>query len=188
MSTTELAHALPLVPTYGKREIPETAPMLTDARMRKWRDARPRFAHRTPNRHNDPFSYFHIVRWLLQVRPWEEFNAKSLAHALNQYEPATQWDPVTVGRIINDIAESAAIANPGDDMLPIWVHKTWAGMRYKVSHSPAARQVLANLLDDLVTLGNALVEDELRGLPQSRSEPLLARCPSLALPAEEKAA
>lgn len=188
MSSTPLAVALPLLPTYGKRELPETAELLTTARMRRWRDARNRFTHRTPNRLNDPFTYFHIVRWLLQVRPWEEFNAKSLAHALNQYETSTQWEAVTVGRIINDIAESTAIANPGEDLQPVFVRRKWNGMQYRVSHATPARQVLANLLDDLVELGNALLEEEMRGLNPSRADSILDRCPSLGVAGGAEAA
>jgi len=179
MSTPQLAAALRLMPSYGKTELPESAPILTATRMRKWKEARERFSYRTSNRLNDPLTYFLIVRWLLQIQPWEPFNSKSLAHALNQYETAFSWDAVTVGRILNDLIESAEMANEGEEFQPIRVTRRSTGHRYETSHHPAARAVLANLLDDLVMLGNRAVEDDRAGIEWNRQNSILARCPSL---------
>lgn len=179
MATPQPATALRLLPSYGRKDLPETAPLITPFRVRKWKDARERFIHRTPNYLNDPLTYFHVVRWLLQLKTWDPFTAKSLAHGLNQYETAFRWDPVTVGRILNDIIESAAMANEGEEFQPIRVKRLSTGHRYEVSHHPAARQVLANLLDDLVALGFQVMEAERQGETPSRQQSILAKCPSL---------
>jgi len=179
MSTPQLAAALPLIPSYGRNVLPETNSLLTTTRMRKWKEARERFAHRTPNRMNDPLTYFHVVRWLLQIEPWKPFNAKSLAHAMNQYETAFRWDPVTVGRILNDLIESAELANKGEEFQPLRVTRWSTGNRYEISHHTAARQILANLLDDLVVLGDRLIEAGVMGIEWPRQESLFPKCPSL---------
>lgn len=149
--------------------------------MRRWGAAKRRFFHRTRNGLYDPYTYFHLVDTLLGLEPWKRFSSRQFADHLNKVRPEFIWDPVTVGRILNDLEESFRDANPGKDLQPIQRTKNWQGNFYEMTDYPAGRAAIYNLLDDLAVLGDQVAATEATGEFTKRWTSPLVDCPSLVM-------
>ena len=146
---------------------------------RRWRESSQLFHHRQPNGFHDPFTYFHLVRELHSLAPWEPFTAKDLADHLNKVEPRFIWDPITVGRILTDLIDQWGEANPGHEHQPIRHRMTWAGRIYEMTDYPAAQKVLTNLIEDLISVGSRIWNNEVAERKVSRLESPLNQCASV---------
>jgi len=145
-------------------------------RLRRIAHGRKEFFHRAKNGVYDPITYFHIVDELRQMNG-EPFRTRDFVEILNNSRPQLAWDTTTVGRILNDIAETLQEANGA---VYISTARRWNGMIYAVTPNAEVRAALIHLLDDLMLLSERLVELERAGQAPSRlNSPLLA-CPSVA--------
>jgi hypothetical protein len=165
---------------FGRKTIAGAAEWLTARRQRRITHGLMAYRHRVKNGFQDPFSFWHVVHALLNIRPDEEFGAKQLADFLNKNYPAFIWDAVTVGRILNDIIESVEMVNGmALDMQPLIYRRTSYGNFYQTTNQTPANAVLRNLLDDLELLCDKLVTQEQQGItPLRLGSPLMA-CPSV---------
>ena len=165
--------------TYGKLTMPGSAALVTDRQVRKIRHGRTTFFHRAKNGINDPYTFFHVVETLLDIEPNRQFNSGQLAAHLNQENPLLAWDAITVGRVLNDILENLAEANPDEKFQPLTRYRDWSGVFYETQHYAPARAVLFRLLNDLIRLCDALHKAEAAGEAPRRQESPLLSCPSV---------
>lgn len=163
---------------FGRRSIEGSNALLTNRRVKAWSKARNQFYHRVKNGIRDPFTFFHLVEELADIRTGHPFTAAELAEHLNRHRPVFTWDPVTVGRILNDLVESWQEANPGVRFQPLVSIRRWSGREYMTQDFPESRAVLMDLLDDLVILGDKTGASRQQG-PALDSP--LTRCPSVTL-------
>lgn len=155
--------------THGRLSIPGMSTLVTAKRARSIRAARSA-ASKKKNGITDPFTYYHLVDAILEVAPGNIFTAKEFTGILDERPIA--FDPITVGRVLNDIAESLRDAY-GRDVLHI--ARQTDGRRYWTDAQIENRVALERLLDDLGRLCRSFV-------PSTTSP--LCRCPSVrSLPA-----
>lgn len=153
--------------THGKKSIPGMDQQISERkviRIRKMRELQPK----AKNGITDPFSYLHILDAVLSIHATELFTAKQVCSLLSEWNRPIEFDPVTVGRILKDIAESLDQANKRKG---IFSNRWWDGTRYWTSNEIEDRVAMENLLDDLALLCES---DE-----PSNSESPLYRCPSV---------
>lgn len=131
---------------HGKRSIPGMAEVMT-TRKEKEIKAGLALAPKSPNGLNDPFSYYHVVDILLNLKPGDLTKVSEISDLLAARP--IRWDNVTVGRIINDVAESLRITNGRE---PIQSRRYWDGTRYWTSSDIEDRVAMENLLSDLYVL------------------------------------
>lgn len=181
MGVQSNAGVVPLAPAdkYGRLTVAGAKSAVTESKMRRWASARNRFYHRTKNGLYDPFTYFHLIEGLMHTKPWQPFSSRSLADHLNRSRPEFLWDPVTVGRILNDIQESINESNPGEEHAALRVMKASSGSLYMVTDYPAARTLMYALLDDLAALGGKVADLESEGKYSPRLVSPLVSCPSV---------
>lgn len=170
----------PLPDRYGRQSIPGTKTIVTDRKMRAWTSARNKFTHRAKNGVYDPYTYFHLVEELSQLKPWQSFTASQFADWLNGTRPQFIWDAVTVGRILNDLRESWDESNPGARHQPLIVTRRWNGTYYETTDYASARAVLFALVEDLASVGEGVYTAEQEGRNLSRLVSPLSNCASLA--------
>lgn len=164
---------------YGRRSVPGAAAMVTERRTRRWSQTRRVAFHRVKNGIYDPYTFFHVVEELASLKPNQPFTSAEFAEYLNDNREYLYWDPVTVGRVLNDLRENFEEANRGERMQPIVAQRYWDGMFYEVTDHPEARAALLNLLDDLNDASQNLYEQEADGKAPARLTSPLASCPSL---------
>lgn len=164
---------------FGRSGVPGAAEWLTDRRLRRVTRGRNNYVHRTPNGHKDPFSFWHLVDALLNIDPFHEFSSRQLTDWLNETRPQFIWDAVTVGRMLSDIVESCEMANSDLDAAPLLHRRNAAGSWYQTNNQSLAGQVLRNILEDLETLCEKLVEEEGAGMLPKRHESPLMACASV---------
>lgn len=147
-----------------------------ERRLRRIAHGRKEFYHRAKNGIYDPMTYFHVVDALITQGP-ETFRTRDFVYRLSENCPQLAWDTTTVGRVLNDIAETLFEAN-GRHYLS--TARRWNGMIYMVEPTPEGHAALVHLLDDLIEACKQLVELEKAGqAPQRINSPLL-QCPSVA--------
>src|SRR5687768_6361164 len=112
---------------YGRLEVSGMRSTLSERTQRKMTRGKNEFIHRVPNGIHDPFTHFHIVDALLRVRPDELWKSRDLAKFMAENYKQMSWDTVTVGRILNDIAESIEQARPRDIQPALRVAPRWDG-------------------------------------------------------------
>lgn len=156
--------------------------LLTERRLRRFAKARNQFYHRVKNGVHDPLTFFHLVEELANIRSGHPFTAAELAAHLNDHKHMIFWDSVVVGRILNDLAENWAEANPGARFQPLVAIRRWSGREYMTNDFPEARAVLLNLLDDLAMLGEQTKDAQAAGKNPARLASPLNDCPSISLP------
>ena len=166
---------------HGKGVLRDT--VLRLGRERKIRSNRKTMYHRSRNGVYDPVTYYHLLDRLLDVRPGTIFRSVEFARELNYRIPDISWDPVTVGRIITDIAETLSEAN---GYIAIGANRRFDGMIFDVSGHPDARAAMENLLDDLEKVALKELEDERDNKPMpKRLRSPLSFCPSVMSPSAE---
>lgn len=173
---------------YGRTAIVETRGLLAERRLRKWASARNSLFYRAKNGIYDPITYFHLVEELASLQMNEHFTAGDLTDWLNEHKPVLFWDSVVVGRILNDLIDNFAEANPGQRFQPIVSTRFWNGRHYFLTGFPEARAALFNLIDDLAILGQRTMEEQGRGEYAPRTASPLLACPSLNLTLPERPA
>lgn len=163
---------------HGRHSIDGLAPRLTERRLREVKRERRRYVHRTKNGVYDPMTFYHIIDALLEQAPDEMFRTLELIEYLNESRQQLSWDATTVGRVINDMAESL---NEKNATHPIAAIRRWNGTHYSVSARLEDRIAMENLMEDLAVLCEEEIEAELRGEFPKRITSPLSRCASLAV-------
>ncbi len=153
---------------HGHRSIPGRGKYMTAKRAKEIRLAQKTLAPRAKNGITCPFTYWHILDALLEVHPGNLFTAKEFTDSLG--ERPMSFDPITVGRVINDIAESLQLANHSE---PIQIIRRYDGRHYWIDGSIESRAEMEHLLDDMEVLCH--------DFEPSQMSPLF-RCPTLAQP------
>lgn len=153
--------------------------LVGERRLRRITNGRKEYYHRSKNGIYDPITYFHIVD-VLSGLSGDTFRTREFIELLASGRTRLVWDATTVGRVLNDIAESLEAANGRPY---ISSSRRWNGMVYMVDQGPEAKAALLNLLDDLIILCDQLIELEEAGKAPPRLNSPLLSCPSVALPA-----
>jgi hypothetical protein len=166
---------------YGRKKIPGVAEYVTERRRRRWAQARVNFHERPANGRNNPLTIFHLLDMLANIEPDVMWTSAQLTDHLNEHKPNYLWDAITVGRILNECISQWDEANNNPVLNPLTRRRSWDGNYYQVSSHPAARQVLLNLIDDLVILGEEhLTKIGTEDAPSYADSPL-NDCPSISL-------
>lgn len=161
---------------YGRQSIPGIRSLVTDRRKRKAIHADVAFIHRTKNGVYDPLTHYHLLDTLMQITPGIEFRTSDLLAILKTEKPQLVWDSTTVGRVLTDLAENLFEAY---GTKPIDFVRRWNGMCYSVREAREHRLMLHRLLDDLYSVCEETLAEELRGEAPKRTRSPLERCPSL---------
>lgn len=161
---------------YGRLSIEGVRNDVHARRVRKVATYDRRFVHRPKNGVYDPISYYHVLDILMRVQPGQEFRATEFLQTLRTQKDQMSWDAVSVGRILNDIAESTFEAH---GFTVLHATRRWDGLTFDVSGHPLARKALFNLLEDLVKLCEETVQKELLGIIEKRLNSPLMQCPSV---------
>jgi hypothetical protein len=148
---------LPESDVFGRSSITGTRELLGERRLRRWSRARHHLFHRAKNGVHDPITYFHLVEELGNIRPWQPFTSGDLAKHLNDARDQLVWDPVVVGRVLNDLIDAWQEANPGERFQPLVCQRSWSGREYSMTDYPEARAALASTVDDLADKGTEFV-------------------------------
>lgn len=143
--------------------------------LRRYKHNRKTLFHRNKNGVYDPITFYHIVDNLMQLKAWQTFRAHEFVTVLNERAPNIVWDSVSVGRIMNDLAESF----DAKDMHIIRRIRRWNGVTYEISDHPEHRVEMFNLLEDLQDLAQREMALEATVGRTKRVESPLLRCPSL---------
>lgn len=164
---------------HGRNVIAGLAPHMGTRRVRKLRSNRRSLVPRPANGIHDPITFYHVLDALLGLIPGETFRAVDFVEYLRTSRTSMIWDPTTVGRVINDIAESLELANASR---PIEVFRRWDGANYMMSDRLEDRIAMENLLDDLEILSRETLQGAAEGRRQKRLESPMRTCPSVTLP------
>lgn len=161
---------------YGRLQAPGLA---TARKVRKMRSGVAQFRHRAKNGVYDPYTYFHIVDALLNVQPNKPFSGREFAEHLGKYADFMIWDPVTIGRVLNDLHDNWNDANPNPESQPLILYRDWHGSYYEVNGSPAAKAAIWRLAEDLILLCQVIHDLETEGRAPKRLYSPLRECPSV---------
>lgn len=164
---------------HGRSSIPGATSIVSARRSREIRANRKSLVHRVKNGVYDPLTYYHILDALLDLQPRMLFRTTEFVPFLAETRTQLVWDATTVGRVINDIAESLTEANARK---PIENTRRWNGMNYIMSDEREDRAAMENLLEDLAELCRQDILQELTGAFPKRMESPLNRCPSIMVP------
>lgn len=167
--------AVPAVEKIARARKRGMKSVIGDRRLRRIAHGTKEFYHRAKNGVYDPMTYFHIT-WALYAIGGEPFRTRDFVEALRGSRPQLAWDTTTVGRVLNDIAETLEEANGRPY---ISTARRWNGMIYAVQQTPEAKAVLIRLLDDLMDLSEKLVELEKAGQAPRRMDSPLLQCSSV---------
>ncbi len=74
-------------------------------RREKWNKEAQHLLHATPNGYNDPLSHLLLLDTLMRLKPDQTIRANTMRDLLNRMRPQLSWDSVTVGRILNELAD-----------------------------------------------------------------------------------
>lgn len=163
---------------HGRLSNPDYISLVPTQKVRKIQGARKRLFHQTRNGVNDPVTFFHVLDTLMDTRPGQVWRTNHFMKYLRERVPSISWDPVTVGRVLNDMAESLSDAY---GFKAIGTTRRFDGIWYDVSSEPEARAALERLLEDLLILSEQELEQEHAGKVLSRQSSPMGSCPSLAL-------
>jgi hypothetical protein len=163
--------AFPADNPYGKLTIAGMKTLVSDRRLRRVAHGRKEFFHRTKNGVYDPLTYFHVLDALLELVPGKMFRTADFVAFLEATRDQMVWDTTTVGRVVNDIAETLQEAN---GRAAIESARRWNGMIYSVTEEAEGRSAMVHLLDDLYKLAEDLIASEATGkAPKRINSPLL---------------
>lgn len=149
---------------HGRKSLPGAYDIISDKRAKQLQ-RNIALAPKAKNGITDPFTYYHIVDELLSTRPGNLFTAREFTQALGK-RPLT-FDPITVGRVLGDIAESLRDAYGIEVIHQL---RSTDGRRYWTEFEFNQWLALERLLEDLERLC-------LAPAPDARSP--LYRCPSV---------
>lgn len=158
---------------YGRRTVPGINHKITERRLRQLEKRRREVAHRPKNGIHDPITFYQLIDAVLNIKIGQQFTSKQLADWLNEQRPQLTWDPVTVGRVLNDICENLEETN-GVAEAGIASMRDYSGRYWMTTDSTEGRIALLNLLDDLYVLT--------QGEQNGRLESPLNRCASILRP------
>ncbi len=137
---------------HGQRSITGMATFYTRERLQRIRRAK-KLTARPRNRLTDLLSYLHVLDELLGINHGIDFfTASDLVEQLDANKPMIQWDTVTVGKIVNDIAESIELQT-GERLLDNT--RKNGRSEYLMHMGNPLRIAMAILLDDLLALHEA---------------------------------
>lgn len=166
---------------YGESDLhgrSHTPALISQRQERRIKGARKNLFHRSRNGVLDPITFYHVLDTLLDVLPGQVFRTPHLIEELNKRVPMISWDSVTVGRVINDLAESVNEAAGGK---AIAVSRHYDGLWYDISPDPELRTLMEKLLEDLLLLSEKELQEEARGIVQKRIQSPMEFCPSVKL-------
>lgn len=161
---------------YGRNSITGMKTFATERRLRRSGHGQRFFFHRTKNGVYDPLTYWHVLDTLLELHPDEFFRTVEFVAVLEDTRPQLVWDPTTVGRVLNDLAESLQEAE-GEPVIK--ASRRWNGMIYMTPGKALLRGTMFALLDDLYKLCEALMEAEATGKPPKRLNSPMLLCPTV---------
>jgi hypothetical protein len=161
---------------YGRLTIEGIRSRVTARKLRSMSWANNNLVHRTKNGVYDPITYYHLLDFLMQVDPGQDFRTSDIMLLLPAAKPQLIWDGTTVGRVLTDLAETLYEAN---ERAVIGFVKRWNGMTYDMSGHPENRIILHRLHEDLFVLAKRVVEQEANGVFEKRIDSPLNRCPSI---------
>jgi hypothetical protein len=142
---------------WGSYTTPDAASHITQRQLRKFK-SEAHWAYKTRNGIWDPLTCMHVVDMLMNTVPGESFTAGQFTVMLEVSVPRFSWDPVTVGRILNELAEGLTdVLVEGD--LPFWVSgRQRNGRHYTVTATSAGWRVLHALRNELAMEARPYVE------------------------------
>lgn len=162
---------------WGRRALIDVRSMVTNSDVRKHGQDEEYLIHRPKNGIYDPITYYHVVDYLANVRRDVAFRSSHLVAALRIHKPQFVWDATTVGRIMNDLAET--LNEVYDPVQVIRVQQTFDGRIYVVSAHTIAHVALVRLVKDLRDNARKVVAAELAGTAVKRVQSPLNNCPSV---------
>lgn len=162
--------------SYGR----ELAPgLVTDRKIRKMRHGALHYRHLIKNGVYDPFTFFHVVDQLLNIKTDQAFTGREFAEYLNKNVEHMVWDSTTVGRILNDLHDNFRDVHPDEESQPLIVYRDWSACFYELRSTPRSRVALWRLAEDLVVLCEELADQEKRGVAPKRLGSPMSSCPSV---------
>jgi hypothetical protein len=161
---------------YGRLTIDGIKSRVTARKLRQTTWANTNLVHKTKNGIYDPVTYYHLLDFLMQIDPGQDFRTNDLMTELRATKPQLVWDATTVGRVLTDLAESLYDTN---DRAVIGFVKRWNGMTYDMSGHPENRIILHRLHEDLFLLAKEAIQNEAAGVFEKRINSPLNKCPSM---------
>ena len=150
---------------HGRRSIPGMSEIITDRRAKQL-VRNEALAPKVKNGITDPFTYYHVLDAIIRMPVGHFFTSRELVEALAG-RPLI-FDPVTVGRVLGDLAESLRDAYGFE---PIKTIRRWDGRSYWTDTDIQERVAMDRLLVDL---------EKLCLNPVHSTNSPLYRCPSVA--------
>jgi hypothetical protein len=161
---------------YGRSSIPGMTGKVGQRRVRKQATLDTQFVYPSKNGVYDPLTFYHVLDVLLQLPTGVTFRTGELVKLLREVKPAFIWDHTTVGRVINDIADTANEAHGG---VIFGAARRWDGMNYYLPAEPVSRAALLDLLEDLAILSEEWLKRVHQRTPEKRLNSPLNHCPSV---------
>jgi len=166
----------PKRPFNGQETIQTVTPAWMGAelgvRQRQRFDSSTHWAHRMANGLYDPLTYLLVLDTVANIDPNIELRAKALTEWLNLQRKQFLWDPVTVGKVLADIAEQFnAVLGEANPFLPRG--RDYRGAFYLIRRSEQAQALFVAVHEQLADL--AQEEINLRAIhrpPQRLVSPL----------------
>lgn len=142
---------------WGAYSVPGAAQHISQRQLRKFR-SEGHWYYKTRNGIWDPLTCMHIVDALMNVVPGVSFTSNTLVALLERRVESFAWDAVTVGRILNELADGLTdVLDEGD--LPFWVSgRKVNGRHYTVTETSAGWRVLHALRNELAMEARNYVE------------------------------
>ena len=151
---------------HGRKSIPGVSEILTDKQAKAIIRNRTTLAPKPKNGLTDPFTYYHVLDAILDLFPGNLVSTWDIVQQL-QDRPIL-FNVSTVGRVINDMAESLNLVNGQQSIFSI---RHWDGISYWTKPTLESRVAMEKLLEDLELLC-------VQGAEKSIDSPL-RRCPSV---------
>lgn len=161
---------------YGRRTIPGMTQRVPTRRDRRRTHLNQTLVYPSKNGVYDPLTFYHVLDVLLQLDTGETFRTGDLVKILREAKPQFLWDQTTVGRVLNDIADTVNEVHGG---VILGVVRRWDGMNYYLPAEPVSRAALLDLLEDLAILSERWVEHAHTRAPEKRLNSPMNYCPSV---------
>lgn len=136
------------------------------SRVRAFRERR-NLTYPVKNGYGDPLSNALMLDVIARLRTGQVLRASTLTALLNAECPQVAWDAYTVGRMLSNLAASAAQAPLA--VPPIEAASDWAGRYFTIDPTPEAHAWLIETLDTVGKLAATEVQNIRAGIgPESR--------------------
>lgn len=130
----------------------------------KWGAEVGRLFHRTVNGYRDPLCGANVAYALIISSPHGYIRAPQLTGHLNRMAPHFQWDPVTVGRILSDMADQSQEAFGGDPLqAALMAGMDSKGRYYVVRNGYDARLWLMKVMSLFLAESHRVMREEADG-------------------------